>query len=372
MKKNHLISRTPNDLDIIIVSNKIDSYTLNKHWENLKSKLNILKIIIDNPIFKKVQIQFDDKKFILECSLIKTISSDFYLPIYKNEIYEVVPEYVFLGKIFQIYKIYKTNILTKDEFYIKLNQNINDINEVFVNWNKLNISQFKSNKIILEAFFNNVNIWFYLHDFNICNFFEGNFYLIELITSKLNYKNFFENMMNFYNLFDNETNYIFSKIINIFLINKYRILDILSENETLKNDIQIWSTNKKKLFFPKFKKFKFFGNVIKTSDDKLILDSLTFSLTKFFENENLLFFKKIKILFKSSSYWNENNLIISKKFIFKNVLDKTYISYKIDNTLNDNEILFPLFKNKIFIIENYIKILFSLLLFNKSKINTNL
>ncbi|VEU59071.1 hypothetical protein [Mesomycoplasma neurolyticum] len=52
-----MLSREANDLDLLFYSEIKDIYTVTKYWEDFKQELNVLEIIYETLVYKKIKIK---------------------------------------------------------------------------------------------------------------------------------------------------------------------------------------------------------------------------------------------------------------------------------------------------------------------------
>ncbi|VEU67849.1 hypothetical protein [Mycoplasmopsis pulmonis] len=351
LKKEKVISRNPNDLDLILISDEIDSITKNKNWNILKSKLKIISTYVDNPIFKKVLIEFDNKKIFLEIHLMKKLDEKFYYKLLNKNIYAVTIEFAKIAKIFQIYDLKDTKnwkFVNKEK---KIKQTIEDLGNIFISENEVDKLIKNENNITYLTILSNSSILFFLRNWNYCTFFSEDFTLIKSIDKVFADRRLIKWMTKFFYSLDFQKIKIINKIVDIFIRNKIVFLDILFEKNNFKN---FELKEQKQNFVSKNKSNFFYGNVIFLNNFELIVDAIKFFLFKIFINETKVnFIDEIQILFRDSKLWNHENILISKKFKYKNILEKWNIKYIYSNDIDENQIFLPIQNQKI-LLENII------------------
>lgn len=321
-----LLERKPNDLDLIIFSKNIRSLRfINQKLSIELNKNKNLDVKLSTPFFKK--FEFKNSNLKTEIILAKFLKSNIYKKIRKN-LYFVKPEYAILVKIFQVSVVLSNNFLGSDNLnFQKIIVTLEDVKILLKN--KLlfqNTKKFiKKNliNIIIDSFIfdfflkNNVElIWFSKNEykFELVNSLEGNKFLSRKIKSLFCLNKYSRNLFN-----------------NLMTINDY----ILKNKYNIINKINSLNGSK---------------NVL--SSNEIYLKNVNF----FFDNFQMI--NRQNIIFNAKIFpnWNTETIEISKKFPFIKILKIVSLKYKINENLDNYEILLYSNENQEFLLNTLYKI----------------
>ncbi|VEU61324.1 Uncharacterised protein [Mesomycoplasma dispar] len=284
-----------------------------------------LDLKLSTPFFQK--LEFKNLDISVEIILAKFLKSNIYKKIRKN-LYFVKPEYAILVKIFQVSVVLSNNFLGSDNLnFQKIIVTLEDVKILLKNkllfqntkkFIKKNLLNIIINSFIFDFFLkNNVElIWFSKNEykFELVNSLEGNKFLSRKIKSLFCLNKYSRNLFN-----------------NLTTINDY----ILKSKYNIINKINSLNGSK---------------NVL--SSNEIYLKNVNF----FFDNFQMINRQNIIFNAKISPNWNTETIEISKKFPFIKILKIVSLKYKINENLDNYEILIYSNENQEFLLNTLYKI----------------
>ncbi|WP_240536367.1 hypothetical protein V2P41_01280 [Mesomycoplasma hyopneumoniae] len=324
-----LINRKPKDLDLLIFSKNNKSIQfLNKTLKNNLEKVVNLTTKINTNFFKKFQSKDPDLE--IEVILAKFLNSKCYKKIGKN-FYFVKFEYAVLAKIVQISVVLSNRFLSSNNLNLqKIMETLQDTKTILKNKLVFNKVKHFIKKNLINIIINNFTFDFFTRNRVELIWFSENFYKYDLINAI------------------EGGNFLSKKIKSLYSCSLSKKSRNLFNNLMVMNDYIL--KNKNKII----EKINFLNGVKnKIATNEIYLQDVNF----FFNNFQII--NKKNIIFKSkiSASWNLEIIEINKYFTFLKILRILDLKYKINQQLNDKEILIYSNENKEFIFSTLYKLI---------------
>lgn len=364
LKEAKLLNRETHDLDLIFVDDKINSSLWDKKWEAFTKQINIKKILMSNPVFKKIIVEYNSKEFIVEIILVKNLYENLYTKFLNKNIYKVIVEYAIVAKIFQISFLLSREYFDRKTFkFEKINQTLEDLNLIFQNEEIINSLRTKINKITIQVMYLSLYFWFFYRNNNSFLFNKTQEWKLESIRI-WTASNFLKDKLNdLQNFLDKKVLEFSWNVNDIFLKNKVKILDILFGKKT-KEELFLTKENKIKFICDvnfNVEENKFYGNEIQVKDLNNVFLFVLFFINEFFQ-QKINIEKEIIIKIIEDESWNEESLLISKKCLFKEKLQNAFISFReVDLIQENNVIILPVSSKQEILLNNLALLVTSLI-----------